>query len=257
MGEERHVPIRVCCPAGHCITVPQVFAGRETVGPVCGLPFIIPTEGAAPVGTVGSCDPPPAEISDSRETPPAYAGASQNPIPGKAGGSQNETSDEGEAYRPSQGDSAAARWAAVWLWTVSLFTVLPGVLVMRTGDVPAWAAWLSAAAVIQACATGVTLVFPDWSARRAVGWGLAGTAAVFAYLTAVVGLSPAARSLPLDLDAWRREATHWLICLAAVHGTAAYLCFRSAARWKRRTELLARTRRRRPFRFTAAFRSEA
>lgn len=128
---------------------------------------------------------------------------------------------------------------------------------MKGGDTPAWAGWLSAAAVIQACATGATLVFPDWSARRAVGWGLAGTAAVFAYLTAVVGLSPATRSLPLDLDAWRREATHWLLSLTAVHGTAAYLCFRSAAKWKRRVELLARTRRKRPSHLTAAFRSEA
>ncbi|NMC21469.1 MAG: hypothetical protein GYA33_13740 [Thermogutta sp.] len=151
----------------------------------------------------------------------------------------------GGAYRASHGDLVSAGWAAVWLWAVSLFTLLPGVLAMGGDAAPAWAGWLLAAGVIQACATGVTLIFPDWSARQAAGWGFAGTAAVFAYLTAVVGLSPAARSLPLGLDPWRREAIHWLVSLMAVHGTAAYLCFRSAGQWKRRVELLARTRRKR------------
>lgn len=245
------MPIRVYCPAGHRITVPRDFAGRETVCPVCGLTFIIPTE-APPTPVDGGESSPPA----SRETSsPRYAGGSEGEVGDRAG--HEDTGGRGGAYRASHGDSAGARWAAVWLWAVSLFTLLPSVLAMRGGDLPAWAGWLSAAAVIQACAIGATLIFPDWSARRAVGWGFAGAAAVFAYLTAVVGLSPATRALPLDLDAWRREAIHWLLSLTAVHGAAAYLCFRSAAQWKRRVELLARTRRKRPSRFTDELRPEA
>ncbi|GAB6186492.1 hypothetical protein JCM17478_19940 [Thermopirellula anaerolimosa] len=143
------------------------------------------------------------------------------------------------------------------MWTVCSLTAIPACFALSAEARPAWAGWLFAVAVIQACAVGATLIFPDWSSRRAAGWGFAATAAIFAYLTAVVGLSPASRSLPLGLEAWRREAIHWLLSLMAVHGTAAYLCFRSAAQWKRRVELLARPRRRRPARITPSIRSEA
>ncbi|MGQ9820484.1 MAG: hypothetical protein ACUVQK_01360 [Thermogutta sp.] len=249
------MPIRVYCPAGHRITVPHDFAGREMACPVCGQVFIIP--GAAhPGGPSGLEEAPSADVG-AAGPPPTKVGGSERPVhsAGFRYVPTGDVEDSGIAQPgdwPSRGDAASARWSAVWLWAVSVFTAAPACWVLAGGSRPAWAGWLAAAGVILACATGVTLIFPDWSSRRAAGWGFAVTAAVFAYLTAAVGLSPATRILPLGLDAWRREAVHWLLSLLAIHGTTAYLCFRSAAEWKRRAELLAQTRsKKRPSRFKA------
>jgi len=251
------VPIRAYCPAGHRITVPEGFAGRLLTCPVCGMEFIIPG-GLKPAGGDAAGDIPPAHGQDQGTALVTHDGkAAEDSAPAFAASATAGRQSGEDAYRATRGDWASARWGLVWLWAVCVFTAVPSGVAWAEGAGPAWAGWLLALALSQAGAAGATLIFPDWSARRGMGWVFAISAALFAYWMAVVGLTPTIRALPLELDIWRRQALHWLASLTVVHGTAAYLCFRSAEQWRRRVELVARSRRRQTAAFTAASRHGA
>jgi hypothetical protein len=142
-----------------------------------------------------------------------------------------------DAYRPDVGSVQTARWLAVILGAVVLFSAAPALKHGNLETAPDWARVVLLVAALQAMYLAWMAATPDWSSLWIVMLVFAGTSALYGMASALAIASPLDQPIPLEMGEVRHWAGRWCVSVLLLMVLVTYLAGRYASRWRRRCEL--------------------
>ena len=267
------MPLRVRCPAGHKLIVPDDRAGRTLRCPRCGEEVVVPggevREGEAPA------EPPESrqESGDSRQkTVEAPIAREVQPLAPQADDSPGHEERPLDILSPVEpppvalqpprvsaqlhadaGRTLAVYWLAAALVAAAVVSVVPAVWDMleyaKSADLDAppvarWALVLFFLAVVQLAYAVYLFQLPDWSSVWVVTVFLLVQAAGYAGVLGIVlisdesGLLVGQQGLQLADKLAGGQAALWCLCMVSVATILALFAGRMSLSWQRAQRVL-------------------
>lgn len=253
------MPISLRCPNGHGLSVAEKYAGRRVKCPKCQAPALVPgaveVAGAKAVETVSAnphsagsgngvpkppplprMTPPPARppiLETTRRVPPVVmtpppAMAAEPPPPAimpKTAGVQG--------YRPERSRVLTVYWLGLSMLLFVLFQMVPVMGHLNPASSPNWARAVLLLALLQLAFGSWMVSLPDWSTVRVSMVVLASVATTYCVALGMAMLTPATRSMALDLDDVRDKVLLWCTAVLLVACLLTYIAGRIGFRWRK------------------------
>jgi len=223
--------IRLRCPRGHKLTVPDDLAGKKGRCPVCQERVRIPrSDGSESIG--GS-----SEQADSNDDDDPAAPSIPPPVPGSA-----KTLRE-QGYRADPGKVQTTYLLAVALGALTLLCAAPAVRHINLLEAPNWARVVLVASALQLIFICWMVSLPDWSTVWVGMVVFALVASLYGIAWAVITFTPDYMPVNfLDLDEppddpIRRRAGPWCFVMLMLATLLTYACGRFSGRWRKQYEM--------------------
>lgn len=142
-----------------------------------------------------------------------------------------------DAYRADAGSVQTARWLALLLGVVVLFSTVPALKHWNLEIAPPWARVVLIVAAFQAIYLAWMAATADWSSLWVVMLVFAGVSALYGMASAMAIASPLDQPIALGMGEIRRWAGRWCVSVLLLMLLVTYLAGRYASRWRRRSEI--------------------
>jgi hypothetical protein len=146
--------------------------------------------------------------------------------------------------RPLRGyvPDADKRWTVYYLaagmLAFSVFCLLPALRHWNLGEAPDWARAVWLTSILQLAFVAWVLSVPDWATLWVSMLAFTLVATGYGLAMAVALTTPLEQAIPLDMTDIRRQAPLWCGCVVLLAFLLAYLCGRTAWRWRKTFELV-------------------
>lgn len=227
------MPLTVHCPSGHAFLAPESYIGREVRCPFCQQMTVVREQRTADAGKpTNSASVPSSELTTPQREASTVVFRKNQAL------SSRDERPSGAAVVMAHPQAISAT-TLVGLTFVALSNLVPAALAVWQNDWSPWPFVLAGIALLELSATVLLLLFPDWSSLRMTGLLFGVVAGLFGMAAAFLAFASEAK-----LQAWaiprdsQDAAGRWMISLMAIQATTAFLCFRAAETWRRRTTII-------------------
>jgi len=232
------MPFTVHCPSGHAFLAPESYSGREVRCPFCQQTTVVSAPGKPQEER--TVDTTLSQISRGETE---HVTATSNPSQASDFGTRGDRSRLEGDFRQFRVQRFPVG-TVIGLTLVALSNVAPVPFAITQGYTGPWLTILVGMALLEIGATSLLVIFPDWCSLKTTGNVFGMTAALFGMAATFLAFASEARLQALAIASDLQDAAaRWMISLMAIQATTAFLCYRSAETWRRRTSaILVRNR---------------